>query len=390
MYRDKKRYGQDPTLVVRSHPATFNNPRRVKEPTLIFTCSWSDFFIEEADQWRPEAWEIIRATPQHTYQILTKRPERMDVNLPPGWPFPNVWLGVSVENQKMADRRIPILLQTPAVVRFISAEPLLGPIDFLPYLPYNPVYEKQTQRGVCLSGGQGRRHQDSEGWNDLEGEEKGMGPLETAGGESRLRGHEGRARLRGILPSSSDDRWQESLLSGPQTSLVTLQGSDPRTINGQSQGREEKAQPPEQLGVGGLLRTTNSCEQDSESGTRLPSGRSYELDGKTEAGASDGDTQAEARGREVGCDSGRFQRAISDNFKDRPWGQLGVDQIIAGGESGPRARPSSLEWFRSVGTQCSAAGVAFFMKQITERGRKVPFNQWPEDLRVREFPKGAQ
>lgn len=129
MYRDKERYGQDPITVMRSK-TNFKAPLKWKEPTLIFTCSWSDWFIEQADEWRAEAWAIIKATPQHTYQILTKRPERILECLPEDWGdgYPNVWLGVSVENQK-AVKRIGELIKVPSVVRFISAEPLLELVD---------------------------------------------------------------------------------------------------------------------------------------------------------------------------------------------------------------------------------------------------------------------
>ena len=82
MFRDKKRFGQDPSVVVRSSAATFEAPLRWRTPRRIFTCSWSDFFIDKADAWRPEAWEIIRETPQHTYQILTRRPERIRPSCP--------------------------------------------------------------------------------------------------------------------------------------------------------------------------------------------------------------------------------------------------------------------------------------------------------------------
>jgi len=130
MYRDKEKYGQDPTLVVRSK-TKFKDPLKWKEPTVIFTCSWSDWFIDEADEWRDEAWAVIKATPQHTYQILTKRPERIKDHLPADWGtgYPNVWLGVSIENNKAAHPRLYNLLSVPAVVRFISAEPLLGFVD---------------------------------------------------------------------------------------------------------------------------------------------------------------------------------------------------------------------------------------------------------------------
>jgi protein gp37 len=136
MFREKKQYGQNPAVVIRSKPHTFKMPLRLKTAARVFTCSWSDFFIEEADEWRLEAWDIIAKTPHLTYQILTKRPERMLDHLPykwahgqePGWP--NVWLGVSVEDQATADARIPLLLQTPAAVRWVSYEPALGPVDF--------------------------------------------------------------------------------------------------------------------------------------------------------------------------------------------------------------------------------------------------------------------
>lgn len=165
--------------------ATWNpSPLKWKDPRRIFTCSWSDFFIEEADEWRDEAFAIMALTPQHTYQVLTKRPERMleyfsDMNnmeisdylegspfasavsrimwallrlatteqikalLKSGhlvemepdvvwfkqWPLPNVHIGVSIEDQKTADERISLLLDTPAAVRWLSIEPLLSYID---------------------------------------------------------------------------------------------------------------------------------------------------------------------------------------------------------------------------------------------------------------------
>jgi protein gp37 len=130
MHRDKKRYGQDPADVHRSSVATFNSPLKWKDPSLVFACSWSDFFIEEADAWRPEAWAIIRRTPHLTYQIPTKRPERIAASLPVDWGtgYPNVWLGVSAENQAAWNLRVPILQNIPASVRWVSVEPMVGEI----------------------------------------------------------------------------------------------------------------------------------------------------------------------------------------------------------------------------------------------------------------------
>ena len=98
---------------------------------LIFACSWSDWFIEAADDWREEAWEVIRSTHYHTYQILTKRPERILDHLPVDWNsgWNNTWIGVSIENQDYVYRK-ELLADVPAKVRFISAEPLIGPINF--------------------------------------------------------------------------------------------------------------------------------------------------------------------------------------------------------------------------------------------------------------------
>ena len=132
MFRDQKRYGNDPTEIRRSK-TTFNYPYSLLDPHKIFVCSWSDFFLEEADEWRDDAWEIIRKTPHLTYQILTKRPERILDCLPKDF-FPrNVWWGISAENQIRLDERWEILdsemhYHNPAAL-FISAEPLLGPLD---------------------------------------------------------------------------------------------------------------------------------------------------------------------------------------------------------------------------------------------------------------------
>ncbi len=130
MFRDKYRYGQDPTKVTRTLDATFYKALTWQDPKIIFTCSWSDFFIDEADDWRADAWDVIKRTPQHQWLILTKRPERIKQCLPEDWGegYRNVWLGVSVESQKYI-HRVETLKTIPAKIRFISAEPLLEEVD---------------------------------------------------------------------------------------------------------------------------------------------------------------------------------------------------------------------------------------------------------------------
>lgn len=130
MFREKRQYGQDPEDVVRSK-TMFAAPLKWRDPSLIFTCSWSDWFIEEADgPWRDDAYGVIRATPQHVYQVLTKRSARFPSLVIPD--LPNVWYGVSVEDRKYGLPRIDQLRELDVTHRFLSVEPLLedlGAID---------------------------------------------------------------------------------------------------------------------------------------------------------------------------------------------------------------------------------------------------------------------
>lgn len=139
--------------------AKLHEPLRWKRPRRVFVNSMSDLFHESLpDEAIDRVFAVMALCPQHVFQVLTKRPERMreyfaDIpyrqemvgivaeyesgidrytNTSPRWTFPldNVWLGVSVEDQVTADERIPLLLQTPAAVRFVSYEPALGPVSF--------------------------------------------------------------------------------------------------------------------------------------------------------------------------------------------------------------------------------------------------------------------
>ncbi|REC62933.1 hypothetical protein DRF65_08950 [Chryseobacterium pennae] len=128
MYRDQENYGGNPQKVFRSK-TRFKEPMKWKQPRMIFTCSWSDWFIEEADLWRNEAWEIIRKTPHHTYLILTKRPERIKDHLPSYFEsLHNVWIGVSVESQQQVSRIA--YLNDLSCITFASFEPLIGEIEW--------------------------------------------------------------------------------------------------------------------------------------------------------------------------------------------------------------------------------------------------------------------
>lgn len=125
-----------------------DEPLHWRKPARVFVNSMSDLFHESLpDEAIDRVFAAIGLCPQHTFQVLTKRAGRMlrfisnyhsrHPNLE-SWPLPNVWLGVSAEDQPCADGRIPLLLQAPAAVRFVSYEPALGPVDFAEYFRRSP------------------------------------------------------------------------------------------------------------------------------------------------------------------------------------------------------------------------------------------------------------
>lgn len=120
-----------PGFAVTTHPASLDQPRKWRNPRTVFVNSMSDLFHAKvpADFVR-DVFDVMAETPQHTYQVLTKRPlraARLADELP--WPS-NVWLGVSVEDMSVA-HRVDQLRRVPAAIRFLSCEPLLGPLDRL-------------------------------------------------------------------------------------------------------------------------------------------------------------------------------------------------------------------------------------------------------------------
>ena len=109
---------------------------KVKSGEMLRVCMTSDFFLEEADPWRDEAWEIIRQRPDVKFYLLTKRPERVADHLPFGWGdgWENVVFNVTCENQRRADERIPILLDLPFRHKGVMCAPFIGPVSLGKYL----------------------------------------------------------------------------------------------------------------------------------------------------------------------------------------------------------------------------------------------------------------
>ena len=141
------------TNEVRCHDDLLDEPLHWRKPRIIFVCSMSDLFHPAVPfEFIDRVFAVMAQCPQHTFQVLTKRSERMREYLDrfdPGvpipiidsdgsvlptaycFPLPNVWLGTSAEDQETLDKRLPHLLRCPAAMRFLSAEPLLGPIGLL-------------------------------------------------------------------------------------------------------------------------------------------------------------------------------------------------------------------------------------------------------------------
>lgn len=184
--RGRYGYPADDPFRVTLHPDRLGEPGKIKKPSRIFVCSMGDLFHKDVP------FEAIREIyaqaylyPRHIFIVLTKRIERAKefyrwftkTPRPAGmsktgfivqpidareFPLSNLWLGVSCENQELADERIPVLLTIPAAVRLVSCEPLLGPIDFTPYFEWGsagPPWlsgsgEPFDEQGWVIAGGE--------------------------------------------------------------------------------------------------------------------------------------------------------------------------------------------------------------------------------------------
>lgn len=142
VYRRDSSVGRDASEVVKT--SSFNEPiklnkekkYKISSGTEVYACMTSDFFIEEADNWRNDAWQIIDKRKDVHFNIITKRIVRAKDCLPENWDggYENVTIGCTAENQKQADIRLPIFKNFPAKHKFIICEPLLEDIDMSKYL----------------------------------------------------------------------------------------------------------------------------------------------------------------------------------------------------------------------------------------------------------------
>lgn len=143
VFRTDGKHGLDPSQVHKT--SSFALPLKkggsgyfslLPDSGSVYTCLSSDFFIEDADPWRPDVWRMISARPDLDFIIITKRIHRFNDCLPPDWGsgYGNVQICCTCENQKRADERLPVLLSAPIAHRSVICEPMLGAVDISAYL----------------------------------------------------------------------------------------------------------------------------------------------------------------------------------------------------------------------------------------------------------------
>jgi protein gp37 len=171
-------HGRGSFAEVQLHWDRVQLPMRWRKPRRVFVNSMSDLFHDEVPaEFIASVFATMAVTPNHTYQVLTKRHGRLRSLLNTEkfaddvwalvwqfdgglawrkrhWPLRNVWVGVSVEDQKWADIRIPALLETPAAVRWLSCEPLIGPVRLLASLMVGAALEPRGGIGWVVAGGE--------------------------------------------------------------------------------------------------------------------------------------------------------------------------------------------------------------------------------------------
>lgn len=414
--------GFDVTL----RPEKLTLPLRWRKPRRIFVNSTSDLFHDRVpDEYIARVFAVMAAARRHTFQVLTKRHARMRSLLsgeafrdavaeaahqyadptrggsiptgpwtdgPEWWPLPNCWLGVSAENQQWADIRIPALLDTPAAVRFVSAEPLLAPIklrpEWLEWTDGRP--DEQGERG--LPGGRD--------WGTVDRQSgQGLAPCaptrEPLGGrhcDDSVCPEAGGEPGREVPTGSGDVRRQANSCACPSSCVAAIQRPDPAGCDGQSQERSAFRQPAIEPGAVDKYRAGEACPHCASAG-QSESVRTSKPSSEANDGTGPRDLFAPSRRRTPEGSRGRLRGCTTDDFEDRS-GRSPLAWLIVGGESGRGARPMHPDWASSLRDQCQDAGVAFFMKQAGVvlarewglRGAGADPALWPERF-PQEFPR---
>lgn len=368
---------------------------------------------------RRRLFQLIDNTFQLDWLLLTKRPENIRRLIPgrarcAAWPdcthpqceadhfYANVWLGISVEDQATADERVPILLDTPAAVRFVSCEPMLSMIDLSEYLGHKETNNERSGKSISRHA-RARAFPSRREGADLESEEiRGGKPLRIApggarsskvatGGYSNIR--QSSDEQHGLSPSDVHGVREavESERSPRRLDDLERAGNTEGNAN-QPPERERRGQSAGESGAGYAI--SEHCSRDKTSRQDAASLES-ESRGEVDRTASSRDSGFVG---EASDESSRIGTTVSsdkgNDFGDCAAADLekpSLDWVICGCESGPKRRPMERSWAESVVNQCRDAGVPVFVKQLEIDGKVTgDVERFPEALRVREFPEPAR
>ncbi len=352
-----------PTL----HPDRLDQPLKWRKPSRIFVVSMGDLFGDAVPTeyiWR--VFHTMWCASYHTFLVLTKRPERMQrllsyegllesaehSKLRRMSPLPNLWLGVSITNQADADARIPLLLQTPAAVRFVSCEPLLGPIDLSAYIGYNPIknYPRghtgdiKKQRRDCLQGCRGRGIDNRYSGAGMASEESNRESVDWRNDYASNYAPSSGKRY-GCIPTSPGDVGLDAdILHGTSSCLAPLSRPYPSKGDCESQERRQEGQSPRELRTCDVLPTDDTRREGVEGWPGGQSERKPKCTGKADGRSSARDIERTGRdhsGHEVTAwapnprPSGETRGFVPNSLVDHPTGQLGLALIICGSQTGP-------------------------------------------------------
>ena len=348
---------------------------------MIFVCSMGDLFHESVPfDYVDRVFAVMELCPWHTFLILTKRPQRMADYMGAfdgyiEWPLPNVWLGVTAENQAMADERIPILLQIPAAVRFVSIEPLLSCLDLSKWIARS-VLDDRHRKGVFRASGIGEI-QCGSGRSDMEtrGDGRGQPDRESVLFQTISRSATGRDECKDGVPCSNVfSRGEEKV--GGICSQDSLDESEQFRNSGFDGDKSQRFGSGQSSSI-----KLGACDEIGECITQFSRNIAQkERSTRTDecvcqaGGARCIENQATMQRQSFAADENcRDVRGNTINNIINPSppeldAYLRLDWIVCGGETGPKARPMHPDWARSLRDQCHTASVPFFFKSWGEWG----------------------
>ena len=394
--RIMQRLGLDFTNVQRTRPHTFNAPLRWKEPRMVFTCSMGDFFHETADPWRDEVWDIIRRTPQHIYQILTKRPERISSHLPTTCfscggeienhavhPFPRD----EIENVEKPDGKEKSLLRKASHTGNVSeiGEMAESKRFGKTFLNRTPASKETLTNGGGLARRDNRRRGDDSYSKRNGDDKKAIHPS-----HEHIHEDDGAGVSSDQTPNPHQDRTiassnqiaedllyrpsgigQGHLLNSPGPSTVPNDQTEirdpPDSVSPQSVRQDSRIAcgcirpipwPWPSVWLGTSVENQEWADKRIPILTAIPATVHF-LSCEPLLGPIDFDRNAA---------STDFMKGAGLQFRN---GLLNdIEWVIVGGESGQVRRPMNLDWARAIRDQCKAASVPFFFKQIGGRTAK--------------------